>query len=199
MSPRPATPLLKSRSLSESCPARPVVSHWFDTPPCVLRAGQPWTLGSSRLRRVPRVKKPRGPSSHRVAPPSEFHRAAPPLVDGRGTRPRPERLLSWDSAPLRRSRTGGSTLPELASLRSLRSQGFSPSQRLAPRQAVRPCFMPVTPMGFVPSELFPLEEPYRLSAAAALMTLANQPGVCCEKLGRPRETGRTPLLASGTR
>ena len=32
------------------------------------------------MRRVPRVKKPRGPSSHRVAPPSEFHRAAPPLV-----------------------------------------------------------------------------------------------------------------------
>jgi hypothetical protein len=50
--------------------------------------------------------------------------------------------------PLRRSRTGGSTHPEFASLRTLRSQDFSPSQRLTPRQTIRSCFIPVASMGF---------------------------------------------------
>jgi len=63
-------------------------------------------------------------------------------------KPGPEQLLSWGFSPLRRMSNGGSTGPELASLRTLHSQGFAPSQRLAPRHAFRPCFMPVTPMGF---------------------------------------------------
>jgi hypothetical protein len=70
---------------------------------------------------------------------------------------------------------GGATSPELTSLRLLRSQGFSPSQRLAPRRTFRPCFMPVTSWGFLPSELSPLEEPYRLSAAFALLVFSSHP------------------------
>ena len=74
----------------------------------------------------------------------------------RGQRPRPERCLSWGSRPLRRLSHGGSTVPEFTSLRSLRSQDFSSSQRFAPRHTVRPYFMPVTSLGFHPSEHSPL-------------------------------------------
>jgi hypothetical protein len=77
--------------------------------------------------------------------------------------------------PLRRSREGGATCPELTSLRTLRSQDFSPSQRVAPRLAVRSCFIPVASLGFHPSERFPLKEPYRLSTAVALLTFTSRP------------------------
>jgi hypothetical protein len=87
-----------------------------------------------------------------------------------GPRSRPEQLLSWGFVPLRRLSNDGATTLELASLQTLHSQGFSPSQCLAPRHAFRPCFMPVTPLGFHPSELSPLEEPCHLSAAGAFLT-----------------------------
>lgn len=38
---------------------------------------------------------------------------------------------------------------------SLRSQGFTPSQRFDPARALWPCFMPHPPLGFRPSRLFP--------------------------------------------
>jgi hypothetical protein len=39
-----------------------------------------------------------------------------------------------------------------------RPQGFSPSRRLAPCTALRPCFVPLALMGFNPSELLPPDE-----------------------------------------
>jgi hypothetical protein len=38
---------------------------------------------------------------------------------------------------------------------TFRPQGFAPSRRFAPRSDARPCFMPVTSMGFHPSGVFP--------------------------------------------
>jgi UDP-N-acetylglucosamine 2-epimerase len=42
---------------------------------------------------------------------------------------------------------------------TIRSQGFSPSQRLNPTSAVRLYFAPLPPIGFRPSELLPLDQP----------------------------------------
>jgi hypothetical protein len=113
-------------------------------------------------------------SSRRVAPPTECDRAVPsPPTRSRELADRDSSHGIW--RPFDASSTSGATTPELASLRSLRSQGFSPSQRFAPRWTLRPCFMPVAPLGFVPSEPFPLEEPYRLSTAVALLMLTTHP------------------------
>jgi hypothetical protein len=50
--------------------------------------------------------------------------------------------------PLRRLSPSESTSRRLATPTTFRPQGFSPSRRFAPRPNARPCFMPVTPMGF---------------------------------------------------
>ena len=72
------------------------------------------------------------------------------------------RQLSWSSSPLRRMSSGESTSPRLASPGTFRPQGFSPSRRFAPRPSARPCFMPVTPLGFCSSGIFPHSQVLRL-------------------------------------
>jgi rubredoxin len=57
--------------------------------------------------------------------------------------------------PLRRMSPSESTPRRLATPTTFRPQGFAPSRRLSPRSNVRPCFMPVTSMGFRPSGGFP--------------------------------------------
>jgi hypothetical protein len=72
------------------------------------------------------------------------------------------RQLSWSSSPLRRMNSGESTSPRLASPGRFRPQGFSPSRRIAPRPSARPCFIPVTPMGFCSPGIFPHSQVRRL-------------------------------------
>lgn len=50
--------------------------------------------------------------------------------------------------PLRRLSPSESTPRRLATPTTFRPQGFTPSRRLPPRSNARPCFMPVTSMGF---------------------------------------------------
>jgi hypothetical protein len=57
--------------------------------------------------------------------------------------------------PLRRISPSESTPRRLAAPATFRPQGFTPSRRLAPRSNARPCFMPVTSMGFCPPGVFP--------------------------------------------
>jgi hypothetical protein len=56
--------------------------------------------------------------------------------------------LSWSFFPLRRLSPSESTPRRLATPTTFRPQGFTPSRRLSPRSNARPCFMPVTSMGF---------------------------------------------------
>jgi hypothetical protein len=53
----------------------------------------------------------------------------------------------------------------------IRSQGFSPSQRFEPAWALWFCFAPHPPIGFWPSELFPLSQPQYLSVLDTLLLL----------------------------
>jgi hypothetical protein len=57
--------------------------------------------------------------------------------------------------PLRRMSPSESTPRRLATPATFRPQGFSPSRRIPPRSDARPCFMPVTPMGFRSSGVSP--------------------------------------------
>jgi hypothetical protein len=57
--------------------------------------------------------------------------------------------------PLRRISSSESTPRRFATPTTFRPQGFAPSRRLSPRSNARPCFMPVTPMGFPPFRGFP--------------------------------------------
>jgi hypothetical protein len=57
---------------------------------------------------------------------------------------------------------------------TIRSQGFSPSQRLNPTRASWLCFAPHPPIGFRPSKLFPLNQPFRLSTFVTLLPLVNR-------------------------
>jgi hypothetical protein len=75
-----------------------------------------------------------------------------------------QRQLSWSSMPLRRVGTSESTPPRFAEPGTFRPQGFSPSRRITPRLHVRPCFMPVTSLGFCPSGIFPRCQHPRLVA-----------------------------------
>jgi hypothetical protein len=52
---------------------------------------------------------------------------------------------------------------------TIRPQSFSLSRRFIPTWTLWLCFTPHPPMGFRPSELFPLSQPYRLSATVALL------------------------------
>jgi hypothetical protein len=67
---------------------------------------------------------------------------------------------------------GASTYITRVCLTRLRSASrvSRPSWRFPPLRPLRACFIPVALMGFDPSELFPLEEPQRLSAPGALLT-----------------------------
>jgi hypothetical protein len=57
--------------------------------------------------------------------------------------------------PLRRLSPSESTPRRLATPTTFRPQGFAPSRRLFPRSNARPCFMPVTSMGFHSPGAFP--------------------------------------------
>jgi len=57
---------------------------------------------------------------------------------------------------------------------AFRPQGFSPSRRFAPTGAVWLCFAPLPPIGFWPSELFPPNQPWRLSTLVALVPLSQR-------------------------
>lgn len=56
---------------------------------------------------------------------------------------------------LRRLSPSESTPRRFATPTTFRPQGFAPSRRLPPRSNARPCFMSVTPMGFLPFREFP--------------------------------------------
>lgn len=60
---------------------------------------------------------------------------------------------------------------------TVRSHGFSPSQRFAPTRAWWPCFMPHPPLGFWSSEPFPLHQPRYLSIPVALLPSRQRAGV----------------------
>jgi len=64
--------------------------------------------------------------------------------------------------PLRRMSPSESTPRRLATPATFRPQGFAPSRRIPPRSNARPCFMPVTPMGFRSSGVFPRCQVLRL-------------------------------------
>jgi hypothetical protein len=93
-------------------------------------------------------------ASHVVAPSSGYNPSGPltcfPL---RGRIARQQ--LPWSFSPLRRISLNESTSPRFASPGTFRSQGFSPSQRLAPRPDVQPYFRLVTPLGFRSTGAFP--------------------------------------------
>lgn len=55
---------------------------------------------------------------------------------------------------------------------TIRSQGFSPSQRFDPTRASWLYFTPHPPVGFRPSECFPLSQPLHLSMPRPLMPLS---------------------------
>jgi hypothetical protein len=94
----------------------------------------------------------RSNSSHAVAPTTGFNPtwpadlAAPSAPKNRKKPTRSATLMEF--LPLRRMSPSESTPRRLATPTTFRPQGFSPSRRIPPRSDARPCFMPVTPMGF---------------------------------------------------
>jgi hypothetical protein len=58
---------------------------------------------------------------------------------------------------------------------AIRPQSFSLSRRFDPTWTSWLCFAPLPPMGFRPSELFPLNQPPHLSVPVALLPLGQQP------------------------
>jgi len=66
---------------------------------------------------------------------------------------------------------------------TIRSQGFSPSQRFHPTVASWLYFTPHPSLGFRPSEPFPHRKPPRLSTGLALLSLLHG-------INTPIETGR---------
>jgi hypothetical protein len=131
-----------------------VSSYWLDDPDppftvVVKITARPFGLPTDSPASGP---KPFG-NSRVVKPSPGFTHLARQLIGLLGYRPR--WLLSWSSAPLRRLSTSESTPPRFATPGTFRPQGFSPSRRFAPRLDVRPCFMPVAPVGFLLSRDFP--------------------------------------------
>ena len=57
---------------------------------------------------------------------------------------------------------------------TVRSQGFSPSQRFDPTRTLWLCFAPHPPIGFWPPKLFPFSQQSRLSAFVALLSLVDR-------------------------
>ena len=109
-------------------------------------------------------------SSHVVAPISGFNPTRPanektiPLPIGSalpkdcfpsGFRRGSRQQLSWSFLPLRRMDPSESTPPRLASPGTFRPQGFAPSRRFPPRSDLRPYFIPVAPLGFCSTGIFP--------------------------------------------
>ena len=101
----------------------------------------------------------RGNSSPAVAPTTGSNPTWPANLDSSAT-PKSNKinsvsLLSWSFLPLRRLSPSESTPRRLATPTTFRPQGFSPSRRLSPRSNARPCFIPVTSMGFHSPGVFP--------------------------------------------
>jgi hypothetical protein len=75
--------------------------------------------------------------------------------------PAPKSVVTYWSAtlmeflPLRRLSPSESTCRRFATPTTFRPQGFAPSRRFTPRPNARPCFIPVTPMGFHSPGVFP--------------------------------------------
>ena len=59
---------------------------------------------------------------------------------------------------------------------TIRSQGFSPSQRFDPARTSWPCFVPHPSIGLRSSERSPLSQPWELSNLATLVSLASSNG-----------------------
>jgi hypothetical protein len=135
-----------------------VSSYWLDDPEVRLVR-----LESSHARfGIPTDQPVAQPkpcdSSHAVAPTSGFNPTRPAgtsRCSPRRARRGRHQLLSWSSSPLRRLSPSESTRPRLTSPGTFRPQGFSPSRRITPRSDARPCFMPVTSMGFCPPGVYP--------------------------------------------
>lgn len=90
-------------------------------------------------------------------------------ADGREAR----RHLPWGSFPF----GGGSQRDRhvrVCLTRIIRSQGFSPSQRFGPAQAVWLYFAPLPPLGLWPPERSPLSQPQRLSTPVTLVLLSQR-------------------------
>jgi len=86
-----------------------------------------------------------GCAHYRVQPNVARQPRRPPAPKSR----RPARSATlMEFLPLRRLSPSESTSRRDATPTTFRPQGFSPSRRFAPHSDVRPCFMPVTPMGF---------------------------------------------------
>jgi len=64
--------------------------------------------------------------------------------------------------------------------RTVRSQGFSPSQRFSPTRASWLCFTPHPPIGFRSSEPFPHRQPRYLSISVALLSFRQPSGASGE-------------------
>jgi hypothetical protein len=117
-------------------------------------------------------REARALSSRRVAPSSEYDRAVPSPIPSSASRPGRERLLSWGFSPLRRSgvrrihhsRAYLTPFVALSGFRTLSALCSPP---------IRPAlFHAGDAHGVFPSEPSPSKEPYRLSAACALLTFS---------------------------
>jgi hypothetical protein len=87
-----------------------------------------------------------------------------------GRRENPDEHLPWGLGSFRRKQHRRSyALAYLTN--TIRSQGFSPSQRFDPARASWFCFTPHPPIGFRPTERFPLSQPWQLSLLSTLMLL----------------------------
>jgi hypothetical protein len=73
---------------------------------------------------------------------------------------------------------------------TFRPQGFSPSRRFDPTGVAWLCFAPLPPIGFRPSELFPPNQPQRLSTPVALLPLDQ-----LRSLGLPRTPSAPAFVA----
>jgi len=90
-----------------------------------------------------------GPASRRFSVP---YRVSPSVLARPSVKAWP---LSWGSVPYGAFGRPEPTQPGLASPGTLRLQAFAASWRLASPDASRPCFMPVTPLGFALQSLSP--------------------------------------------
>lgn len=130
----------------------------------------------------------RSNSSHAVAPTTGFNPtwpadlATPSAPKNRKKPTRSATLMEF--LPLRRMSPSESTPRRLATPTTFRPQGFSPSRRIPPRSDARPCFMPVTPMGFRSPGVFPHCQVLRLVTeelpswrfSSALLSKLRNPG-----------------------
>jgi hypothetical protein len=78
---------------------------------------------------------------------------------------------------------------------TIRSQSFSLSQRFEPAWASWLCFAPHPPLGFWPSELFPLSQPWHLSVLDALFPFQ----LAAVSLGQARARPSPPNSATSPR